>query len=461
MDRERKCMWGVALSAGQSEGGYQKGGKGISISDCIPIERDRCFKRYPLPEKDGHYPCQRGVEFYENYADDIRLMKELGVDALRTSFSWARIYPQGDDVQPNEEGLAFYDDVCDELILAGIEPIITLSHLEMPAHLFEKYDGWQNKNWITCYARYAETLFQRYHKKVKYWITFNEMNMALYLPLAVGVGVDRAENKEEAKWQAVHNMLVANAKAIALCRKYSPHARIGSMVAYSPVYPKSCNPRDVLKANDLNRENLAIADVLVRGCYPSFLLHKFQAEQIGIQMTEMERKELYNNRVDFLATSYYNSNVASTSEEDGKAAGNLFGGVRNPYLEETEWGWQIDPIGIRICLRDLYDRYQIPLMITENGMGARDAVEDGGITDDYRIAYLAAHTAEVKKAIEEGVDVIAYTMWSFLDQVSASSGEMAKRYGLVYVDLDDAGKGTLKRLKKKSFFWYQDFLRKK
>ena len=453
------CMWGAALSAGQSEGGCHKGNKGYSIGDTQPQEKDRCFKRYPLPRSDTYYAMQKGVEFYEHYESDIALLKELGVQCFRMSIAWSRIFPHGDDETPNEEGLAYYDKILDLLKAAGIEPIVTLSHLEIPYALFEKYNGWENKKWITAFIRYAKVCFERYSDRVHTWITFNEINMALYLPLSVGVGIDRSDHKEACCWQAVHNMLVANALAVRIARSISKKNEIGAMIAYSPVYPKTCKPKDVLKASEIRNNALIITDVLVRGAYSEYALNRFEKACIDIKMTEEERSLLVSERIDFLATSYYNSIVASSEPDECSASGNLFGGVKNPYLKESEWGWTIDPIGIRICLRELYDRYQLPLMIVENGLGAKDEIIDGQIHDEYRIAYLKAHISEVLKAIEEGINLKAYTMWSFLDLVSASSGEMKKRYGLVYVDLDDEGNGSLKRIPKDSYYWYQNFLK--
>lgn len=454
------CMWGTAISAGQCEGGCHKGNKGYSIGDTQSNERERCFKRYPLPDEHAYYAMQKGVEFYEHYEEDIQLLKELGVQCFRMSIAWSRIFPHGDDEEPNEEGLAFYDRIFDLLVQNGIEPIVTLSHLEIPYALFEKYDGWENKHWIAAYTRYADTCFSRYSDRVHLWITFNEINMALYLPLSVGVGVDRSEHQEECCWQAVHNMLAANAKAIQLAKAVNARNEVGAMIAYSPIYPMTCRPEDVLKADEIRSNALTIADVLVHGAYSDTALNRFEKAGIDLKMSEEEQTLLSEQRVDFLATSYYNSIVASSDDAAVKASGNLFGGVKNPYLTESEWGWTIDPIGIRICLKELYDRYKLPLMIVENGLGAKDEVIDGQIHDEYRIAYLREHINEVLKAIDEGIHLKAYTMWSFLDLVSASSGEMKKRYGLVYVDLDNEGKGTLKRIPKDSFKWYQKFLKK-
>lgn len=444
-----KCLWGAALSAGQCEGGIAS--RGYSIADSQPMEKGRVFKRYPEPDPEKYYPTQNAVYFYENYQSDIELMEEAGIECLRTSFAWCRLYPTGMELEPDATGLAFYDDVIDRLLAAKIEPIITISHLEVPYALFEKYGGWENPEFCESYVRLAKCVIEHFKGRVHYWITFNEMNMTLHLPLCIGVGIDRSENELQCKYQALHQMFIANAKAIQYCKQVDPSASIGAMIAYSPIYPLTCNPLDVEKARKLNLENLMVSDVLVDGCYPPYALELFKRENLQIDVDE----PLLKNTVDFLATSYYSTNATSV-DNTTQSSGNLFGGAVNPYLKQTEWGWQIDPLGVKICLHDLYDRYRIPLLITENGIGAKDVLEDGEIHDPYRIEYLNDHIDKIKECIEEGVELYAYTMWSFLDQVSASSGQMSKRYGIVYVDLDDNGKGSAQRFKKDSFYWYKE-----
>lgn len=447
------CLWGAALSAGQSEGGFAT--RGIAISDSQPMEKGRAFKRYPAPDPDIYYPTQQGVEFYEHYKEDIALMAEAGIQCLRTSFSWVRLFPTGMEEEASLEGLAFYDDVVNHLLKHHIEPIITISHLEVPYYLFETYGGWEHPAFLESYVRLAKSVISHFKGRVKYWITFNEMNVTLHLPLSIGVGVDRSEHPIQCKYTALHHTFLANAQAIAYCHEHDPSAKIGAMVAYTPIYPKTCKPEDVEKAKQMEWENLMVSDVLVHGVYPPYAKRLFKKENITI---DMESLILKANTVDFLATSYYCSSAASVDKQ-ATTSGNLFGGVINPYLKKTEWGWQIDPIGIKLCLEELYDRYRIPLMITENGIGAIDTIEDGCIHDPYRIAYLQDHIDMVRSCLDDGIPVLAYTMWSFLDQVSASSGQMSKRYGLVYVDYDDEGQGSGKRLKKDSFTWYQTLIK--
>lgn len=452
-----KCLWGAALSAGQCEGGFDH--RGVMISDTLPAgsSKQRIMKRYPFPSKDEYHPTMQAVAFYDHYQEDIQLMEEAGIQALRTSINWARLFPTGMEVEADASALAFYDDVIDRLIKANIVPIITISHLEMPYELFERYGGWEHPEVMEHYLRFAKTIICHFKGRVKYWITFNEMNMVLHLPLCVGVGVDRANDVEACKLQALHHTLLANAKVVAFVKEQKMDAEVGAMIAYSPIYPYSCKSEDVWKAKMLTLDNLMVSDVLVKGVYPDRIKEKQRNHQLDFSNDEAFLKE---NCVSFLATSYYCSTAASTDPNLALSSGNLFGGTTNPYLKQTEWGWQIDPLGIKLCLYDLYDRYGIPLMITENGLGAKDTVDQGEIHDKYRIAYLSAHVAFVKEAIAEGIPVIAYTMWSFLDQVSASSGQMSKRYGLIYIEYDDEGKGSGRRIKKDSFAWYKEYIQK-
>lgn len=453
-----KCLWGAALSAAQSEGGFQD--RGIMICDTLPLGsmEERITKRFPFPQDHSYRPTVKAVELYEHYQEDIALMQEAGIQALRTSINWARVYPTGMEEQPDERALQFYDELINSLKRAHIEPIITISHLETPNTLFETYGGWEHPAFLTHYMRFAKTIITHFADRVHYWITFNEMNMALHLPLCVGIGVDRAADKEACMLQGLHHTLMASAKVIDFVKTQTLDVMIGAMIAYSPVYPYSCHPQDVWKASMLTLDNLMVSDVLVKGCYPIQIKQRQQRHGLDFSNDEVYLKQ---HTVDFLATSYYCSTAASSDPSHAVSSGNLFGGTKNPFLQESEWGWTIDPMGMKICLFDLYDRYGIPLMVTENGLGARDIVEDGEVHDPYRIAYLKAHVDMVEEAIQDGIPVLAYTMWSFLDQVSASSGQMSKRYGLVYVDYDDEGNGSGKRIRKDSFAWYQEVLQAK
>lgn len=454
-------LWGAALSAAQCEGAYNVDGKGLSNCDNIYAGKRDMSKWYPRADENHYYPTHRAVEFYYHYKEDIALMKECGLQCLRTSIAWSRVFPNGDDEKPNEKGVAFYDSMIDELIKNGIEPIITISHLEIPYELTEKYGGWENPKFAAAYVKYAKFLLDHFQGRVKYWITFNEINMILYFPLSLGARIDLSNHVEESKFKAIHQILLANASVVAYAKENHPTMMIGAMIAYSPIYPYSCQPDDVFKAMTSERNALYIGDVMVRGKYPKYMERLFKEKKIDIGITDDDKQLLSENCIDFLATSYYCTNAASVSNETERSSGNLFGGTRNPYLKTSEWGWQIDPLGLRYALNFLYDRYQIPLMIVENGLGAKDEVVDGEIHDDYHIDYISQHLKELEEAQEDGVEILAYTLWSFLDQVSASSGEMKKRYGLVYCDVDDEGNGSFKRMKKKSFKWYQEFLSSK
>ncbi len=449
-------LWGGATAANQYEGGWNKGGKGASTADVVRAGAHGKMREIDFDGVlDGvYYPSHEGIDFYSRYKEDIALFAEMGFKVYRTSINWARIYPNGDDAMPNEEGLKFYDDVFDECIKYGIQPMITISHYETPLNLAVKYGGWKNRIVIDFYLKYCETIFKRYKGKVKYWMTFNEINVMGMMPWFAG-GVK--ENDTQTKLQAVHHQFVASALAVKLGHEIDSNYQVGMMLAGMSAYAKTCNPDDVMKNIETNRLGLFYSDVQCRGYYPAYAKKEWEREGIKLEMAEDDEKILREGKVDFLAFSYYMSMVTSSDPEDNKAGGNMFSGVRNPYLKSSEWDWQIDPVGLRIFLNNLYDRYQLPLFIVENGLGAVDKVEgDGSIHDGYRIDYLASHIAEMQKAIElDGVELLGYTPWGCIDLVSAGTGEMKKRYGFIYVDRDDQGNGTLNRSKKDSFAWYK------
>lgn len=467
-------LWGGATAANQLEGAYNEGGKGLSIFDMVQfvpkeergndIEMDVKSKKELedlLAGKGGdNFPKRRGIDFYHRYKEDIALFAEMGFKTFRMSISWPRIFPNGDDREPNEEGLAFYDKVFDELLKYGIEPLVTLSHYEIPLSLVQKYNGWADRRVIEFFVNYAETVFNRYKGKVKYWLTFNEINISTLSPyIGSGVLINEVENKEQTVYQALHHQFVASARAVKACHEIIPEAMIGCMLARMEVYPETCSPDDVLEAQKEDQMNLFFTDVQVRGYYPSFMLSYFEENDIKIDMLPGDEELLLQHTVDYLSFSYYMSMVASGAPGKKKEKGNFFSGVKNPYLESSDWGWQIDPKGLRITLKKMYDRYQVPLFIVENGLGAYDTVEeDGSINDDYRIDYMRAHIEQMKEAIKEGVDLIGYTSWGCIDLISAGTSEMSKRYGFIYVDQDDYGNGTLERSKKKSFDWYKQVI---
>lgn len=457
-------LWGGALAANQCEGAYLEDGKGLSNIDLCPAGDRRLevmkgnLKSLEL-NSEWQYPSHESIDFYHHYKEDIKLFAEMGFKCLRISVAWSRIFPNGDDECPNEKGLAFYEAIFNELKKYNIEPIVTICHFDVPVSLIKRYGGWRDRKLVAYYEKYARTLFERFKDQVKYWMTFNEINMILHLPF-VGGGIlfKEGENKLPILYQAAHHQLVASAKVTQIAHQIMPKAKIGCMLAAGATYAYSCNPADVMKALEKDRENYFFIDVQSRGEYPSYTQRFFKENGIEIQMADGDLEILKNNTVDYIGFSYYASRCTTTDARilAEMTQGNVFETVKNPYLEASEWGWQIDPIGLRITCNLLYDRYQKPLFIVENGLGAMDKVEeDGSITDDYRIDYLKAHVEAMKEAVEDGVDLIGYTPWGCIDLVSASTGEMRKRYGFIYVDKDDNGNGTLKRAKKKSFFWYR------
>lgn len=459
-------LWGGATAANQCEGGYDEDGRGLANVDVIPYGPDRdsiCKGKKEMLsfQKEYYYPAKTGVDFYHRYKEDIKYCAEMGFKCFRLSIAWTRIYPNGDEKEPNENGLQFYESVFKECHRYGIEPLVTIAHFDIPIHLIKEYGGWRNRKVIQFYKKLATTLFTRYKDLVKYWITFNEINMILHLPfLGAGLVFKEGENEKEIKYQAAHHELVASAWATKIGHEINPNNKIGCMMAGGQIYPYSCDPKDVWKALNMNEDNLMFIDVQARGNYPVRSLNMFEREKINVNITEEDKIVLKNNTVDFISFSYYSSKAISTDETKEKTKGNAFSTTRNPYLKASEWGWQIDPLGLRITLNTLYMRYEKPLFIVENGLGAKDIIEeDGTIQDNYRIDYLKEHIKSMHEAIiEDGVNLLGYTTWGCIDLVSASTGEMSKRYGFVYVDRDDKGNGTFNRIPKKSFGWYKEVI---
>jgi 6-phospho-beta-glucosidase len=453
-------LWGGAVAANQCEGAYNQDGKGLSTQDIAP--RGIMGPITEEPTEDNMKLI--GIDFYHRYKEDVKLFAEMGFKTFRTSIAWSRIFPNGDDKEPNEKGLQFYDDLFDECLKYGIEPLVTISHYETPLALAKNYDGWVNRKLIGFFENYVTTIFNRYKDKVKYWLTFNEINSVLHAPyMSGGIFTDKEKLSKQDLYQAIHHELVASAKAVKIAHEINPEFKVGCMILGVPNYPLTSHPSDVLEAVKQDRENLYFADVHVRGAYPKYMDRYFKANNIKIQM-EPGDEEILKNTVDFISFSYYMSSCATADEEKKKAgAGNIISGVPNPYLEASEWGWQIDPQGLRYMLNLLYDRYQKPLFIVENGLGAKDEliVDEKGnktVIDDYRIKYLNDHLVQVGEAIEDGVEVMGYTTLGCIDLVSASTAELRKRYGFIYVDRNDDGTGTLERYKKKSFDWYKEVI---
>ena len=460
----KNFLWGGATAANQCEGGYLEGGKGPGTVDVIPWGEARRAvmmgtKDYRTLPADAYYPSREAIDMYHHWKEDIALMAEMGFRCYRFSFSWSRIFPTGEEEEPNEEGLRFYEDMIDEMLAQGIQPVVTICHFDVPLHLEQKYGSWRSRKLIDAYLRYCEAIFRRFREKVTYWMTFNEINMLMHLPfMGAGISIREGEDELQIKYQAAHNELVASALATRLAHEINPDFQIGCMLAAGQFYPYSCNPEDVWDALKKNQNNYFFIDVQSRGAYPPYAKRFLKRKGIALEMGPEDEQILKENTVDFIAFSYYASRLTSADPNVGTSTGgNVIKSLRNPHLKVSEWGWQIDPLGLRITMISLYDRYQKQLFIVENGLGASDRVEaDGTVQDDYRIAYLEAHIREMMKAVEEdGVELIGYTPWGWIDLVSASTGEMKKRYGFVYVDKDNAGNGTLKRSRKKSFWWYQ------
>lgn len=410
-----------------------------------------------MADKEGIYPKRYGIDFYHRYKEDIALFAEMGFKTFRLSISWPRIFPNGDESEPNEAGLAFYDAVFDELLKYGIEPLVTISHYEFPLELAFKQNGWESRETIAAFEKYARVLFNRYKDNVKYWLTFNEINIiGMTGYLSGGILADKTDNMLQSQFQAAHHQFVASALAVKACHEIIPDAKIGCMLARMEAYPDTCNPLDVMESIDSDHTNLFYSDVQIRGYYPSYMNKFFRDNKLTIKKEPGDDAILREGTVDYMSFSYYMSSIATHEKDGEEVGGNLLGSKKNPYLKASDWGWQIDPVGLRITMHKLYDRYQIPLFIVENGLGAKDVVEeDGAIHDPYRIDYLRDHIKEMEQAIDEGVELMGYTPWGCIDLVSASTSQMSKRYGFIYVDLDDEGHGTLKRSKKDSFDWYK------
>ncbi len=453
-------LWGGAVAANQCEGAYNEDGKGLSIQDVMPhgIKGERTAK--PTPDNMKLV----GIDFYHRYKEDIRLFAEMGFRVFRLSIAWSRIFPMGDETEANEAGLAFYDDVFDECHKYGIEPLVTISHYETPLHLAEAYDGWLDRRMIGFYERYVTTIFQRYKDKVKYWLTFNEINSILNSPfMSGGIATPKEKLTDSQLYQAIHHEMVASALATKIGHEINPDFQIGCMILSMPVYPLSPNPDDVIAAMEEAHRHDMFTEIHVRGEYPGYMKRYLRENHIEVKM-EAEDMEILKNTVDFISFSYYVSVCATADpKKNVRGEGNLLGGVPNPYLKASEWGWQIDPKGLRYILNQFYDKYRKPLFIVENGLGAVDQLvvgKDGVPTvyDDYRINYMREHLLQVEEAMNDGVPIMGYTSWGCIDLVSASTAELKKRYGFIYVDRNDDGTGTLERYKKKSFYWYKEVI---
>ncbi len=461
---QENFLWGGAIAANQAEGAWNVNGKGPSIAD-VEMLPEKYARTYiwgyrhtreevlaALKDETNYYPRRTAIDFYHHYKEDLALMKEMGFRCFRTSFSWTRIFPNGDEKEPNEEGLKFYDDLIAEITGNGMEPVMTVSHYEMPLHLSLEYGGFSSRKVADCFVRYCQVLFDRYHDKVKYWILINQINYLDIFGAPFGqfasLGMIYGYTQKDT-YQAVHNQFVACASATKYAHENFPEIQIGVMLGDDTRYPATCKPEDVFAATQHNQMKLYFfSDVLLRGEYPGYALRYFSDRRIELNVMEEELKLLKENTADFLSYSYYYTYTKAAGPETKEMGG-------NPYLEKTPWGWSIDPLGFRNSLNQYWDRYQVPIFISENGLGALDQVEEGKIHDDYRIGYLRSHIAAMKEAVKDGVKIFGYTSWGPIDLISASQGEMSKRYGFIYVDLDDRGQGSGRRLRKDSFYWYQ------
>lgn len=466
-------LWGGAIAANQAEGAWREGGKGASVADVMAFKPHLGRKDYKghlaitekdvkeaLKAPDAMYPKRRGVDFYHRYREDIALFAEMGFRVLRLSIAWSRIFPRGDEEEPNEEGLAFYDSVFSELRKYNIKPLVTLSHYEMPLELALRYGGWADRRVIDYFIRFCRVCFERYGEEVKLWLTFNEIDSIERHPFTTaGILLDRYPEEEHLNviYNALHHQFVAAAYATRDCHAIIPDSQMGCMLTKLTTYPLTPNPEDVAAALDKNIFNNFPADVLLNGQYPALILKKFKHMGVHLKMTEEDMEMIRENTADFLSFSYYMSLCAAKDEaEKDTAEGNTILGLKNPYLESSEWGWQIDPLGLRNSLIELFDRYGKPLLISENGIGAEDHPDsEGRIHDSYRIDYFRRHIAAMRQAVEEGVNLMGYTAWSPIDSISAGTSQMSKRYGFIYVDQDDNGNGTLERRRKDSFAWYR------
>ena len=469
-------LWGGATSAPQYEGGFGLGGDGEGHMDfiaCIPKEKRRNspsgfaasyeqFQYVREHPQQFNLPYRRGTDFYHRYQEDIALFAEMGFKTFRMSVSWPRLFPTGEETAPNPEGIAFYHAVFDELHRYNIEPLVTMVHYEIPVSLTIRYNGWEGRELIDLFCRYAEFLIDEYKNDVKYWITFNEINMTAHSPLiGGGLFTERTKKKNELSciWQALHHQFVASARIVKYCHDTAPDCRIGLMINRQEIYAQTCRPEDELRAMKDDQFNFSFLDVAVRGKYSSVMKAFFHENEIDLTITEEDLRDLKDAKIDFAAISYYMTWVASGDPERQEKLGSFVRELKNPYLAASDWGWPIDPTGLRITLNRIYDRYELPIFIVENGLGAYDTLDHGKVHDDYRIRYLRSHIRCVGEAIEDGVEVLGYTPWGCIDLVSMSGSDISKRYGFIYVDADDEGNGTYDRLRKDSFFWYQKVIR--
>lgn len=468
-------LWGGATSAAQFEGGYQEGGRGLSHLDYVKFlgkdSAEGSKTHWLTPEvyqynKDHEdeffFPFRKGSDFYHHYKEDIALLAEMGFKCFRLSVSWSRLFPTGMEDTPLEAGVQFYHDVFQECLKYQIEPLVTMLHYEVPAYITENLNGWESRKTIDHFVRYTKFLIDEYKDEVKYWITFNEINMIMNCSyLGGGLFTEKSELDEDScVFTSLHHMLIASARTVKYFHEHHKNGMIGLMIARLQNYAYTCSPKDVLAAQAQNRFNYFPLDIAVKGRYPKFILNYFEERNIRIDLSEEDRKILSEGTIDFTAISYYHTGVISADEDKKEDIGLLIRKLSNPHIGKTAWGWGIDPDGLRITLNEMNDRYGLPVFIVENGMGAYEELDENHeIHDDYRIAYLKAHIEAIRDAILDGAEVLGYTPWGCIDLCSCSYASMSKRYGFIYVDADDLGRGSYARYRKDSFYWYQKVIR--
>lgn len=463
----KKFLWGGSIAAHQCEGAWKEGGKGIGIMDLVTTgsyEKPREICKYIDPQK--VYPSHKGIDFYHKYPEDIKLFAEMGMKALRFSVDWSRIYPKGDEKLPNQKGIQYYTDVIDTLLSYGIEPIVTLYHFEMPYHLVTTYGSWKNRKIIDFYLKYCETLFRAWKGKVRYWVTFNEMNHIdpateasdIFTYMIGGVKYSELNNPAQTLAEIGYNMTAAAVKAVRLGHQIDSEYRIGCVFGLQPVYAYNCKPHNAFVAFQEMYRDFYQVDAMCKGCFPKYKQKEYEKMGIVLPHIAEDMEDFYQGSIDFIGVNYYSSSVGHHDEKNEEET--LFGGVQNPFLEKSKWGWSIDPEGLRYLLNAVYRLYGKPIIVTENGLGAEDVLEeDGKIHDPYRIDYLKQHLYQLKLAIEEdGVDCFGYLMWGPIDLISATTGEMKKRYGFIYVEQEEDGTGSGKRYKKDSYSWFQSVI---
>lgn len=474
-------LWGGAVAANQCEGAWLEDGKLPNVTDTLvgimnehpSIQWNEEKQIWELALEDSlPYLSHEAVDFYHRFEEDIKLMSEMGFKAFRTSISWGRIFPRGDEETPNEAGLVFYDQLIDTLLKYGMEPVITLSHYETPLALVAEYGGWSDRRLIEFFDRYAVTVFQRYQGKVKYWMTFNEINNAFRMPYAAAgvVSFPPEDPSEPVKhlshqtiYQACHHMFVANALATKRLRAIDPQAQMGIMCSFSALatYPYDCDPENVFGAMQFRRNSWFFSDVMCRGHYPGYIKRIWQEENSAPEIREGDLEVLQNYTSDYIAFSYYRSAVYTKEAEMRVDTGGAKG-YDNPFLKEKSpepWSWPIDPLGLRYVMNELTDRYELPLFIVENGLGLDETPDEmNRIHDPARCRYLKMHLEEIAEAIKDGCEVLGYLWWGPIDIVSAGTGEMKKRYGFIYVDRHNDGSGDLHRLRKDSFDYYKQII---